>query len=40
MELVMKSNEYLLGRIHEKATLKELEQLIRLRLQTNQTQPK
>jgi len=36
MELVMKSNDYLLGRIHEKASLIELEQLARLRLETKQ----
>ena len=32
MELIKKSNEYVLGRIHERATLAELEELIRLRL--------
>ncbi len=32
LELIMKSDEYLLGRIHERATLQELEMLTRLRL--------
>jgi len=31
MKLIIMSDEYLLGRIHEKATLEELEMLIRIR---------
>lgn len=36
MKLLMKSDDYLLGRIHEKASLIELEYLIRLRLNHEQ----
>ena len=32
MELIKKSDDYLLGRIHERANLEELEYLVRLRL--------
>jgi hypothetical protein len=32
IEKLKMSDEYLLGRIHEKASLQELEELIRLRL--------
>jgi len=31
MILLKKSNDYLLGRIHEKASLEEIEELVRLR---------
>lgn len=32
LELLKKSDDYLLSRIHEKASLEELEELLRLRL--------
>jgi len=32
VEIIKKSDDYLLGRIHERASLEELEELIRLRL--------
>lgn len=32
MKLIKKSDDYLLGRIHEKASFEELEELVRLRL--------
>lgn len=32
LTLLKKSNDYLLGRIHERASLIELEELVRLRL--------
>ena len=32
LELLKKSDDYLLGRIHERATLEELEEIIRVRL--------
>jgi hypothetical protein len=35
MELIKKSDDYLLGRIHERASLEELEELVRLRLGIN-----
>ena len=35
MELLKKSDEYLLGRIHERASFEELEKLVRLRLGIN-----
>lgn len=35
MELIKKSDDYLLGRIHERASLEELEELARLRLGIN-----
>lgn len=34
LELLKKSDDYMLGRIHEKAALIELEELVRLRLTT------
>ena len=35
LELLMKSNDYLLSRIHERASLQELEELVRLRMSIN-----
>ena len=32
IELLKKSDDYLLGRIHEKASLVELEEIVRIRL--------
>jgi len=32
LEIIKKSDEYILGRIHEKASLQEIEELIRLRI--------
>jgi len=32
IEIIKKSDDYLLGRIHERASIEELEQLVRLRL--------
>jgi len=32
LELIMMSDDYILGRIHERASLQELEELIRLKI--------
>jgi hypothetical protein len=35
LELIMISDEYFLGRVHERASLQELEELIRLKIKIN-----